>query len=105
EYGLASGSAVRQYDVTTKTVMDNFPGQVSSTGPLAMADIDGDGNLDLFVGGRVVPGRYSEPASSLIFRGTGTGWVLDAENTKRLAQVGLVSGAVFSDLDGDGDPD
>ena len=32
-------------------------------------------------------------------------WKLDEANTKRLASVGLVSGAVFTDIDGDGDPD
>ena len=32
-------------------------------------------------------------------------WVLDAENTKGLEKVGLVSGAVWSDLDGDGKPE
>src|SRR5437773_9070624 len=70
-----------------------------------MADIVGDGALDLFVGGRVVAGRYPEPASSLIFRGAGGKFSADVENTRRLAHVGLVSGAVFSDLDGDGLPE
>ncbi len=105
EDGLAAGGCVRQYDLAGKTVEDLLPGQASSTGPLAMADIDGDGNLDLFVGGRVVAARYPEPASSLIFRGRGGRFVPDAENTRRLAQIGLVSGAVFADLDGDGFPE
>jgi hypothetical protein len=105
EDGLAVGSCVRQYDLSAKGVTDPLPAQESSTGPMALADVDGDGHLDLFVGGRVVPGRYPQPASSQLFRGSASGFLLDAENTKRLAQVGLVSGAVFSDIDGDGDVD
>jgi hypothetical protein len=105
EDGLAVGSVARRFDLAGKTVLDELPGQASSTGPMALADIDGDGELDVFIGGRVVPGRYAEPASSLLFRGAGGKLVADAENTRRLANVGLVSGAVFSDIDGDGDPD
>ena len=105
EDGMADGSSVRFYDLAGQIVEDVLPGQLSSTGPLAMADIDGDGQLDLFVGGRIVPGRYPEPASSMMFRGSGGKFVLDQENTRRLAKLGLVSGAVFSDLDGDGQPD
>jgi hypothetical protein len=77
----------------------------SSVGPLALGDIDGDGDLDLFVGGRVIPGRWPEAASSRIYRNEGGQFVLDAPNSKLLEQVGLVSGAVWSDLDGDGFPE
>ncbi len=76
-----------------------------SSGPLAVADIDGDGNLDLFVGGRMVPGAYPEAAASRIFRQQNGKLVPDAANNRALEHCGLVSGAVWSDLDADGFPE
>ena len=105
EDGQSAGSCVREFNLGKQVVEDNFPGWEISVGPLAMADVDGDGILDLFVGGRVVPGKYPETAGSLMFRGTGSNFVLNPDNCKRLAQAGLASGAVFSDLDGDGFPE
>jgi enediyne biosynthesis protein E4 len=77
----------------------------ASIGPLAMTDMDGDGELELFAGGRVIPGRYPEAASSHIYRHRGGRWELDEANSKILEAIGLVSGAVWSDLDGDGFPE
>ncbi len=105
EDGLMAGSSVREYDLANKTLNDSLPGQESSTGPLALADMDGDGNLDLFAGGRVIPGRYPEAAASRIYRSDGKQFQLDAENSLLLEKIGLVSGAVWSDLDGDGYPE
>lgn len=83
----------------------NFPPQAASTGPIAVADVYGDGHLDVFVGGRLIPGRYPEAADSKIYRDNGQQLVLDVENSKVLEKVGLVTGAVWSDLDGNGFPD
>ncbi len=101
EDGLTNGGCIRIYDLRSGAVGDSILGQLSSTGPLALGDVDGDEQLDLFVGGRSVPGRYPEPAMSLLMRNQG-GRLTAAQ---RFEKLGLVSGAVFSDLDGDGDLD
>jgi hypothetical protein len=82
-----------------------LPASESSSGPLALGDVDRDGQLDLFVGGRVLPGRYPEASSSRIYRNNAGWFQLDEELGRPLKQVGLVNGAVFSDVNGDGHVD
>ena len=89
--------------IGTQTSEWNFGADM--VGPLSQADYDGDGDLDVFVGGRAVPGRYPRPATSMLYRSEAGAYLPDTENRTLLTGVGLVSGAVFSDLDSDHDPD
>lgn len=74
-----------------------------STGPLACADVDGDGDLDIFIGGRLLPGRYPEAApSALMLMENGQ---FQLSTTNNFQQLGLVTAAQFSDLDSDGFPE
>src|SRR5207249_5717301 len=75
-------ASVLKYDLSAGTVQEAIPGLTESVGPLTLGDLDGDGNLDLFVGGRVVSGRYPEAVNSQIFRGHAGKFELDAANTK-----------------------
>jgi len=78
----------------------------ASIGPLALGDIDGDGRLELFVGARIVPGAWPLPARSHLYRSDGNGgWTPDSVNDRAVASLGLVSQAIFTDLDGDGRPE
>ncbi len=66
-----------------------------------MADADGDGDLDVFVAGRGVPGRFPNPASSWLLRCGPDGLKMDTAQASTFANVGMVTAAVFVPLDAD----
>jgi len=73
---------------------------------VAAADFDRDGRLDLFIGGRVLTGDYPLPPQSALLANRGGKFedVTDAL-APGLREVGMVTSALWSDVDGDGWPD
>lgn len=83
-----------------------LPKMLSSTGVASSSDVDGDGDLDLFVGGRQVPGQYGKTPESYLLINEG-GKFKNATSTLSpdLANIGMVTDAVWMDYDKDGKDD
>ena len=66
-------------------------------------DINGDGYPDLFVGGRVIPGRYPETPQSYLLINDGKGHFTDQVSTlaPALQKIGMVTDAAWIDMNGD----
>ena len=77
-----------------------------SVGAVATADFDRDGKLDLFLGGRIRPGQYPiAPRSALLINRGGRFEDVTDSLAPALREVGMVTSALWSDVDGDGWPD
>jgi enediyne biosynthesis protein E4 len=85
---------------------DALPALATSAGAVAAADFDRSGRLGVFIGGRVLPGQYPLAPRSALWANRGGRFedVTDAL-APGLGQVGMVTSALWSDVDGDGWPD
>ncbi|RDC61826.1 hypothetical protein AHMF7616_00415 [Adhaeribacter pallidiroseus] len=86
-----------------KKSQNALPDMRTSSSCVRAQDINHDGALDLFVGGRVIPGRYPEAPRSYILLNNGQGQFRDAtkEIAPQLERVGLVTDAAWVDLNQD----
>ncbi len=85
---------------------DALPALPISAGAVAAADFDHSGRLGIFIGGRVQPGQYPLPPQSALLANRG-GKFEDVTDTlaPALRAVGMVTSALWTDVDGDGWPD
>ncbi|MEM6522399.1 MAG: VCBS repeat-containing protein [Bacteroidota bacterium] len=82
---------------------DNLPEIRSSTSVVLPVDYDKDGDLDLFVGGRIVPGAYPLAPESYILTNNKGSFVNTTENhSSELLNLGMVTDGVVMDYDRDG---
>ncbi len=88
-------------------VMDALPVLKGSKSCVRAADFDKDGDLDLFVGGRVVPGQYPVAPSSFVLINDGRGRFTDQTQivSSELQKPGMVTDAVWIDVNKDQFPD
>ncbi len=89
------------------TATGALPPMRTSSSTVAVSDLNMDGYPDIFVGGRVVPGRYPELPRSYILLNDGSGKFTDATKTVApdLELIGMVTAALFTDLNEDGRED
>lgn len=118
-YVASGGNEFRQGDVALLDRLyindgnGNFRKSISalpqikeSTQTVKASDIDKDGDLDLFVGTRLISGQYTFPADSyLLLNENGKFIKASSEMAPALQNIGMVTDAVFTDVNNDGTKD
>ncbi len=90
---------------TDRAVVAGLANVVGPSQVVEVADIDGDGWLDLFVG-REASWTSGDDHPSSLYRNAGDGTFVDVTASWGIEGIeGIVKGAAFGDVDDDGDPD
>jgi enediyne biosynthesis protein E4 len=87
-----------------------LPSILSCKNTVKANDFDGDGDEDLFIGERGIPGEYPKPVSGIVLRNDSkSGAIRFTDVTKEIApqliNIGMITDAVWADADKDGDAD
>ena len=88
------------------TKSNALPKMLTSTKAVTSFDYDKDGDLDLIVGGRVIPGKYPlSPKSYILNNSNGKFTDVTKEVAPDLFEIGMINDIILSDYDGDNDKD
>ncbi len=81
----------------------HIPKMITSGSCVKSADIDNDGDADLFIGGRLTPGLYPIAPRSYILENNGNGYFSDVTKDKNIGLLnpGMVTDAIWTDFNGD----
>lgn len=79
------------------------PRVIGNFSTMEASDFDNDGDQDLFLGARLVPGNYGLRPRSFLLRNDNGNWT--DISSQELANIGMVTDAAWADTDGDGDND
>lgn len=84
-----------------------FSSEFITASCIAANDFNGDGKIDLFLGGRTVPGNYGEIPRSYLLQNDGTGKFTDVTQqfAPGLEKIGMVTNAVWFDINKDNKKD
>ncbi|MDC6362901.1 MULTISPECIES: VCBS repeat-containing protein [Flavobacteriaceae] len=90
-----------------KNSSDQLPKMSFSGSCAVVGDVDGDGDQDLFIGGRLQPGKYPMAPNSQILLNDGKGNFSNASESilGENSNLGMVNDAVFTDFNADGTQD
>ena len=90
------------YNVNGKLEAGELPTMLTSTSTIAGGDFDNDGDIDLFVGGRVIPGKYPvAPRSYILENDSGKFKDVTDSVCPFLTNAGMITSAVWTDFDND----
>jgi hypothetical protein len=111
-YNLDKNSSLLQDRLYLNNGKGNFtiaknalPNMLTSSKSVISGDYDGDGDLDLFVGGNVIPAKYPLPPHSYLLKNENGKFTEDTESNSSLSEIGMISEAIFTDYDKDQDLD
>jgi enediyne biosynthesis protein E4 len=110
-YGKDEHLLPRVYINDGKGILTKLPNAVTNTyvtaACIAVTDFNGDGFADIFLGGRTMPWNYGAIPNSYLLQNDGTGKFTDvtAKYAPDLSNAGMVTNAVWTDIDKDGDAD
>ena len=90
------------FGVFTKDI-NALPKMNTSGSSITAGDIDEDGDMDLFIGGRLEPGHYPNAPRSYVLENNGQGTFTDvtSNSSTELVNPGMVTDALWTDFDGD----